>query len=48
MSNETTKVAAVAMHSEMGEPDANLKRVEYWARKAHAKGQLSENLNKKD
>lgn len=38
MSNETTKVAAVAMHSEMGEPDANLKRVEYWARKAHAKG----------
>ncbi len=38
MTNETVRVAAVAMHSEMGEPEANLSRVEEWTRKAHAEG----------
>ena len=38
MTNETVRVAAVAMHSEMGEPEANLSRLEEWTRKAHAEG----------
>ena len=32
---ETTRVAAVAMHSEMGEPALNLDRVKKWCIKAH-------------
>ena len=34
----TVKVAAVAMHSKMADPEANLARVGEWARKAHAEG----------
>ena len=38
MTSETVKVAAVAMHSEMGDPEVNLKRLEHWAVKAHKEG----------
>lgn len=38
MTDETTKVAAIAMYSEMGNPVANLARVEHWARKASREG----------
>ena len=34
----TTRVASVAMHSEMGKPVANLDRVEQWCVKAHEAG----------
>ncbi|MBM82477.1 MAG: hypothetical protein CMJ78_18080 [Planctomycetaceae bacterium] len=33
--NETTRVASIAMHSEMGKPTANLDRIEEWCIKAH-------------
>ena len=36
--NDTARVAAIAMHSEMGDPEENLKRVEHWMREAHAQG----------
>ena len=36
--NDTARVAAIAMHSVMGDPDANLDRVEQWMREAHARG----------
>ena len=36
--NDTARVAAIAMHSEMGDPEENLKRVEQWMREAHAQG----------
>ncbi len=32
---QTTRVASVAMHSEMGNPAANLDRIERWSNKAH-------------
>ncbi|MBP90472.1 MAG: hypothetical protein CMJ64_27825 [Planctomycetaceae bacterium] len=32
---QTTRVASVAMHSEMGKPAANLDRIEQWCNKAH-------------
>jgi len=32
---QTTYVASVAMHSEMGKPAANLNRIEHWCDKAH-------------
>lgn len=35
---DTARVAAIAMHSVMGDPDANLDRVEQWMREAHAQG----------
>ena len=38
MTNDMVRVAAVAMHSEMGDPEANLSRLEEWTRKAHAEG----------
>ena len=38
MGSHTTKVAAIAMHSVMADPRANLARVEDWVRKAHDKG----------
>ena len=34
----TARVATVAMHSVMGDPETNLDRVEQWCRKAHAAG----------
>ena len=38
MTDDTVKVAAVAMHSKMADPEANLASVEAWARKARAQG----------
>ena len=38
MTDDTVKVAAVAMHSKMADPRANLARVDEWARKARAQG----------
>lgn len=38
MDEPTTRVAAVAMHSVMGGPSANLARVEHWCRQAHEQG----------
>ncbi len=38
MGSDTTRVASVAMHSVMGNPAANLARVEEWSYKAYAKG----------
>src|SRR5438094_8960358 len=37
-SGDTVRVACVAMHSKMGEPAANLHRVEEWSLKAHKAG----------
>ena len=34
----TTRIAAIAMHSTMGEPDLNLERIAGWMRKANAEG----------
>ena len=34
----SARVAAVAMHSVMGDPEENLRRIEGWCRKAHAAG----------
>ena len=36
--NDHARVASIAMHSEMGDPEENLKRVEHWMREAHAEG----------
>lgn len=36
--NDTIQVASVAMHSAMGDPSTNLKRVADWSRKARAQG----------
>ena len=33
--HDTARVASVAMHSKMGDPGANLDRIEHWCRKAH-------------
>jgi len=38
MESRITHVAAVAMHSRMGDPEANLDRVEEWTRLAHDQG----------
>ena len=38
MDSDTIQVAAVAMHSVMGDSATNLARVEDWSRKAHAQG----------
>ena len=38
MDDQTTRVAAVAMHSVMGDPSANLARVEHWCRQAREQG----------
>jgi predicted amidohydrolase len=40
LSNDSSsaRVAAVAMHSVMGEPEVNLDRIEQWCRQAHAAG----------
>ncbi len=38
VTHDTVKVAAVAMHSKMADPQANLARIEEWTRRAHAKG----------
>lgn len=35
---ETARVATVAMHSELGDYETNLNRVEHWAQKAHEAG----------
>jgi len=35
MDDQTTRIAAVAMHSVMGDPSANLARVEHWCRQVH-------------
>jgi len=35
---QTTHVASVAMHSEMGKPAVNLNRIEHWCDKAHGAG----------
>ena len=35
---DATRVALVAMHSEMGDPEASLARVEHWCQKAHTEG----------
>ena len=35
---DTVEVATIAMHSKLGEPEANLDRVEEWAIKAHRRG----------
>ena len=34
----TSRVAAIAMHSAMGDPDSNLRRIGEWMRKAHTSG----------
>ena len=36
--NDHARVASIAMHSVMGDPEENLKRVEHWMREAHAEG----------
>ena len=38
MDKDTIRVASIAMHSVMGDPSANLRRVAEWAHKAHAQG----------
>jgi len=38
MRSRNTRVAAVAMHSRMAEPEANLDRIEEWTRLAHDQG----------
>jgi predicted amidohydrolase len=35
---QETKVAAIAMHSEMGNPEANLARIDYWCERASKQG----------
>ena len=37
-STETTYVASVAMHSEMGAPVTNLNRIHHWCARAHDAG----------